>query len=165
MRLFIILFLLILSSCSEERIAAKKGAWLISHDRLNELCLDTYGRSVDSIVVRDSIYNLDTLYIEGEIIRDTIKGKDTTIFIEHKCPPQKIIRDIIKKDSIIYKADPNQKAYYENQLRNKDKAIQDAQAAVNSANKKVEENRWWMLACLITWAFIAIFITIKVMKK
>jgi hypothetical protein len=164
MRITYLFVVLLLFACSEEKQAAKKTAWLIGHQKLQDACVNAYGKKTDSIVTRDTtIY--DTILGEGIIIRDTLPGKDTLIIREVKCPPPQVIRITDKRDTTIYTDNPNQKALYEKQLRDKDKAIQEKEEVINSLNAKVTKEDKWKLMCIITWCGILLLLLLYFLIK
>jgi hypothetical protein len=153
------LVLFLLFSCSTEKKAQRKVAWLLSKDLMDDNCSRLYPNH-DSVI--NSIH-FDTLYVDGEpvILRDTVFQKGDTIIkvITKQCPPERIITKY--HDSIIYRTNTaevermkRELLYLQNQIKAKDDIIIKQQ-------EKIDKNDWWKMAALITWFTILLGIVFR----
>lgn len=159
---YLLIISVLIISCSVEKRAEKKGAWLIAHDKLGGICNLMYPPRPDSVVNKtDTITKVDTLQGDQVTIRDTLKCKDSIIYREVKCPPTKIITNTIHDSVIRYQDNPNLRAAYEQQLREKDKQIASKDDIVAKQQVKIDKNDWWKTACLITWFVVVLAIGVR----
>jgi hypothetical protein len=150
-----LLIILLLVSCSVEKQAQKKTAWLIAHDKLDDVCARIYPVK-DSLVVRNSV-SFDTLYVENEVfIRDTVTREGRTVYIEKKCPPHQVITKVVNRDSIIYRTNTAEVERLKGEVLSKEKQIKEKDNTIIGKDKKIDKNDWWKWACLITWFAIVL---------
>lgn len=165
---FILVWLLAyLCSCSVERRAQKKTAWLLSKDLLDDICARQFPNH-DSIVVKDSV-RFDTLYVEGEeiIIQDTIYKKGDTILriLDKKCPRCPVLVKTVRKDSIIYRSNTSEIERLKGEILVKETQLKEKDNLINVIQGKVEKNRFWLIACLITWTLLVLYIVLRIKFK
>jgi hypothetical protein len=139
--------------CNVEKKAQRKASYLIAHDKLGEFCNLLYPPKPDSIVTRDTTV-FDTIPGPQVTVYDTIHCKDSIIYREIKCPPAQVIVKHERHDSTIYRDNPNQRAAYEQQLREKDKQIKAKDDIVIKQQQKIDKNDWWRTAAIITWCVV-----------
>lgn len=148
---------ILLTSCSTENKAQRKTAWLIVHDKLDDVCARVYP-NIDSMEHLDSIH-FDTLYVEtaSEIKIDTVYKNDT-VFITHtvKCPPERTITKYVHDSVIIHKSNTaelerqkGETLYWQNQVKEKDKQIQGKDALITQQQKKIEALDKWKIYFII----------------
>lgn len=150
--LIIIAAVLFLHGCSVEKKAQRKTAWLISRDKLDDICARVYPPR-DSFSVKDSIL-FDTLYMDNNvIIRDTVKCKDTVIYLERRCPPSERIIIHHYHDSIIYRSNTAEEDRLKGEIITWQKGFEHAGEMILDLNNELKEQRgkrdWWMWAFLI----------------
>lgn len=160
-----LIILLLFAGCDEQKQAAKKAAWLISHDRLGGVCNTMFPPHPDSVSVRDTMYKTDTLPGKPIIVRDTVPCNGQTIIREIQCPPPQVINHYYSHDSIVWRDNPYVKAAYEETIRGQNIIIKDKDELINRQQKRIDENNWWKIACIITWCGVLILIIIKLKVK
>jgi hypothetical protein len=149
-----------LAGCNGEKKAQRKASYLIAHDKLGEFCNLLYPPKPDSIVVRDTTL-FDTIPGPQVTLYDTIHCKDSVIYRQIKCPPAQVIVKHERHDSTIYRDNPNQRAAYEQQLREKNKQIKAKDDIVKKQQVKIDKNDWWKVAALVTWFTIVLGFVIR----
>lgn len=160
-----LLILLLFASCNVEKRTQKKVAWLIAHDKLDDVCARVYPVR-DSIVVKDSV-SFDTLYLENEVyLRDTVFREGQTIYREKKCPPVTVVTKTVTKDSIIYRRNTAEEERLKGEILIKENNLIVKDETINKQQAKIDKNDWWKTACLITWftmllGFVFRFFVIK----
>ncbi len=151
----LLLFVVLLFSCSTEKKAAKKVSWLLAHDLMDDNCARLYPNK-DSVIVLDST-TTDTLFKEGEAFYDTIRlTNDSVIYVHHKCPPSQTITKVVRRDSTIYRTNGAEVARLTAIIQQKDRQIKEKDDIVIKQQKKIDKNDWWKIACLATWALIVL---------
>lgn len=139
--------LLLLTGCSTERKAQHKVAWLISKDKLDDVCARVYPNR-DSTVYRDSI-SFDTLIVENEVIvKDTVIKGDT-LFVEKKCPPERVITKTVHDSVFIYRTNTAEVDRLKGEVMDKDKQIKAKDDIVIKQQEKIDKMDKWRL-----WFFI-----------
>lgn len=146
--------LILFSSCSVERQAQRKTAWLIAHDKLDDVCARIYPVR-DSLIIRDSI-RTDTVTAEPVIIIDSVQCNktDSVVYVKVKCPPAKTITQVIRRDSIIYQRSTAEEDRLKGEIiRVQTQLAQKDQIIINQ-QQKIDKNDWWKTACLVTWGVV-----------
>lgn len=164
--LIIIAAVLFLHGCSVEKKAQRKTAWLISRDKLDDICARVYAPR-DSFSVKDSIL-FDTLYLDNNvIIRDTVKCKDTVIYLERRCPPSERIIIHHYHDSTIYRSNTAEEDRLKGVILEKEKQLQKKDDIIIKQQVKIDKNDWWKTACIITWCVVLLGLVFRffVLKK
>lgn len=164
--LILVVAVLFLHSCSVDKKATKKEAWLIAHDKLDDICARVYPNH-DSTIVKDSL-SFDTLYVSNDVyLRDTVYRDGDTIYREKKCPPAQVITKYIYKDSIIYRTNTAEVERLKGELLAKDKQIKEKDDIVINQQKKIDRNDFWRMVCIITWSLIVLGFVVRffVMKR
>lgn len=160
--LFLIVWaiLLLLTACSVEKKTQRKVAYLIAHDKLDDVCSRVYPNH-DSVVTKDSI-SFDTLFVESdpELIRDTIYKGDT-VFISSKCPPVQIITKVIYRDSIIYRTNTAEVERLKGVILEKEKVIAQKDDIIIRQQVKIDKNDWWKTACILSWCAMLLGIVFR----
>lgn len=155
---------LLLFSCSVEKRAQKKVAWLLSKDLMDDNCARLYPNR-DSLIVRDSV-STDTLILDSTVyLRDTVLKDGQIIYREKKCPPVQVITKTIRHDSVIYRTNTAEVERLKGEVLEKEKVIKEKDQLIVQKDRKAEKNDWWKIACLITWGVMAAGIAFKIAKK
>lgn len=162
--LLILLCAALLASCSAERQAQKKVAWLVSHDMMDDACARLYPVQ-DSIVVRDSV-SYDTVLQETDVyIRDTQfverEGRVEVIYREKKCPPHQVVTKTAIQERFIYRTNTAEEERLKGQILTRENTIKQKDALIVAKDKKIDQREWWKMACLITWAVIGLGVVFR----
>jgi hypothetical protein len=148
-----------LGGCSIDRQAQKREAWLIAHDKLDDICARVYP-NMDSTIVID---RMDTLYKDGPEIylKDTIYQQGDTVVkvITKKCPPVQVITKY--RDSIIYRNNTAEEQRLKGEVLAKEAQIKAKDDTINKQQTKIDKEDWWKMACLITWFAIVLGIVTR----
>lgn len=151
--LLVVLIGIILASCSVERQAQRKTAWLIAHDKLDDVCARIYPPK-DSLVVRDSV-SFDTLYVENEVIYyDTVYRDGQMVVISKPCPPHQVITQTIRKDSLIYRTNTAEVDRMKGEVLEVQRQLKDKDSIIIKQQQNLDKDNWWKVACIITWALV-----------
>jgi hypothetical protein len=155
--------LLGLCGCSQQKQAAKKTSWLLAHDLMDDECARLFPTK-DSIIKGDTITNLDTLYLENDVyIRDTVVNETgETIFIEKRCPPHQTITKRIFVVDTVFKTNTAEVEKWRSIVSGKDRQIKEKDDIVINQQKKIDNNDWWKVACLITWFSIVLGVVFRI---
>lgn len=144
--------LLLLTACSTEKKAQKKTAWLIAHDKLDDVCSRVYPNR-DSTIYRDSI-SFDTLYLQNDVtVRDTVVKGDT-LFVEKKCPPERVITETVHDSVFIYRTNTADVDRLKGDLLAKDKQIGQKDYIIIKQQEKIDKNDRWRVAAILTWCVV-----------
>jgi hypothetical protein len=155
-----VFILMQLLGCSVDKMAQKKTAWLIAHDRLDDICARVYPNR-DSVTVKDSV-SFDTSYVSNDVyLRDTIYRDGDTIYREKKCPPAQVITKYVNHDSTIYRTNTADVDRLKGELLDKDKQLKAKDDIVIKQQQKIDKEDWWKTACLITWFAMVLVIVAR----
>lgn len=162
--LMIILGLFVWTSCMTP---SKATNYLKDKNLLAGVCAAEFPVH-DSVIVHDSIH-FDTLYEPGPQVmaRDTIIVAGQPIPFYNECPPAKVIRKTVWKDSVIYRKDVAEQAVSKQQIAdltvvNKDlvrqrdeyKASSEKNAALAKRNGRQRTVTWILLVVGFVGGFI-----------
>lgn len=159
-----LLIILVLVSCSVEKKASKRVAWLLAHDKLSETCARIYPVR-DSVTKGDSVIVFDTLYVEGdgEIIHDTTFTRGDTVIklVDKKCPVQVINKTVYLHDTT-YRRNTAEEERLRSLLDGYGKIVQDKDKIIIDKDRKISKNDWWKWAALITWFVVLLSIVFRI---
>jgi hypothetical protein len=158
------LFILIVASgllgCSVDNKAQRKEAWLISKDKLDDICARVYP-NMDSTIVID---RMDTLYKDGPEIylKDTIYQRGDTVVkvITKKCPPVQVITKY--RDSIIYRNNTAEEQRLKGEVLAKEAQIKAKDDLIGKQQAKIDSMDKWRLWCIITWSLVVLGFVVRV---
>jgi hypothetical protein len=167
MKNYVIIILLIFSSCSVEQRSKKAVNYLLTHDKLAAVCARVYPIH-DSVTVKDSTH-FDTLYVENNpIIKTDTVYKNDTVFITQsvKCPPEKVITKTVHDSVLTYRTNTAEVERLKGELLDKDKVIKAKDDVVLKQQVKIEALDKWkiyfiILCSLNVLAFVVRFFVIK----
>lgn len=153
--IFVLFILLGCFGCNTEKQATKKVSWLLAHDKMAGECARLYPNR-DSTVT-DTLINFDTLYVENEVyLNDTIYREGQVIYVTKKCPPHEIVTKTIYIRDTIYRTNTAEVDLLKSLAAEKDRQIKEKDDIVIKQQKKISNNDWWRLACIITWSLFII---------
>lgn len=147
--------LLILTCCSTEKKAQKKTAWLIAHDKLDDVCARVYPIR-DSVITKDSIH-FDTLIVETapEIKTDTVYKNDTVFITQSvKCPPAKVITKTVHDSVFVYRTNTAEIDRVKGQVLAKEGQIKQKDDIIIKQQQNIDKDNWWKVAAIITWCLV-----------
>lgn len=114
-------------------------------------------RSVDTVLYSDTIYQ------EGPAI-------DTTVFcdtlfvtkqVSVRCPPSKIIRDTAIITATNWMVDG---AALEDLTLKYQASVKQVDDTKQTLSKIKDRLTWWKIACIVTWAVVAVYLSFKLKK-
>jgi hypothetical protein len=162
-----VLFILIVASgllgCSVDKKAQRKEAWLISKDKLDDICARVYPNH-DSTIVKDSV-RFDTLYKDGPevILHDTVYSVGDTIVkvITKQCPPVQVITKTVHDSVFIYRTNTAEVERLKGEVLAKEAQIKAKDDIVIKQQTKIDKNTWWEIACIITWSLFVLGFVVR----
>lgn len=165
--LIVWVILLLLTGCSVEKKSQRKAAYLIAHDKLDDICARVYPIH-DSVITKDSTH-FDTLYVENNpIIKTDTVYKNDTVFITQtvKCPPEKVITKTVHDSVFIYRTNTAEVERIKGELLDKDKQIKAKDDIVIKQQQKIDALDKWkiyfiILCSLNVLAFVVRFFVVK----
>jgi hypothetical protein len=122
----------------------------------------------ESIVYRDSVH-FDTLYTEGLHLIDTVYLDGKPIVIHRQCPDAQVVTKYVTKEVTKIQENTARVSMLQGNIEQlegisegKDKDIAVLKDRLGEAKKS---RNWWMIACLITWAIVALYVVLKMRTK
>ena len=150
----------VFSSCNPQRKIQKAERVLKDNNALAKICADEF--PVKEIYIKgDSVLTLDTLYIGGEVVYDTVETKDTVTITITKTLPAKVITKTILVTDTVVKENTARVADLTNIVNKKDTEIAVLQADRDNWKAKAKQRFWWLM---VLAGAVGAYILLKVKK-